>query len=268
MKKFFVTLLILLILGGGLFLLGWPQLSVPAGSYGVIISKTHGVDPVPVSSGEFRWLWYKLIPTNVKVAVFRLDPVNFTINHSSTLPAGESYAAFAGLRADFSWDLRAIVSFRIRSDMLVSIVEQNNIADQEGLNAFIQDISLRIESIIIRNITSMESDTERLERILAGDHDDEIYREITEQFPQISDFLFTIQSARFPDFALYRQVRLLFEEFLARQREVISAGFVTMAESHIASHLYFDELRRYGELFTQFPVLLEFLAMDINRRHE
>ena len=102
MKKFLVTLLILLILAGTVFFLGWSQMSVPVGYYGVINSKTHGVNPELVRSGEFRWIWYKLIPTNVNIAVFRLDPVNFTMNFSSSLPSGDTYASFAGIEADFS----------------------------------------------------------------------------------------------------------------------------------------------------------------------
>ena len=74
MKKFLITFFILLILAGVFFFLVWVQFSVPVGSYGVIASKTHGVDPQLVKSGEFRWVWYKLIPTNVKIAVFSPEP--------------------------------------------------------------------------------------------------------------------------------------------------------------------------------------------------
>ena len=255
-------MLFLLILGGAIFFLGWPQLSVPPGSYGIIISKTHGVDPLPLRMGEFRWLWYKLIPTNVKIAVFRLDPVSFTINQSSTLPGGDIYAAFAGLRADFSWDLKATASFNICPDKLVYIVEQNNIIDQEGLDSIIQDFALKIEAIILRNIAALEADTHRLEKILSDGQDEQIYSEISYQFPEIRDFTLIIQSVKFPDFALYRKTRLLYEEFLEKQREIIAAGFAGRAESHIASQLHFDELRRYGELLTQFPVLLDYLRME------
>jgi hypothetical protein len=104
----------------------------------------------------------------------------------------------------------------------------------------------------------------RIEQVLSGNPDMQIEREIRNRFPEIRDFSLVIQSARYPDFILYRQLRLLYEEFLANQREFVSASFDTRAENHIESHFRFLELERYGDLLTRFPVLLEFLAMETN----
>ena len=266
MKKFFLTLILLLILGGTGFFFGWAQFSVPSGHYGIITSKTHGVDPVPVRSGEFRWVWYKLIPTNVDIAIFRLEPANFDIRFNSTLPSGHSYAAFAGITADFSWELMASVSFSIEPDMLVNLASRLNFASQEDLDAHLHFIAQGIEVIIMRTFASIETDNDRLERILAGNQDEELEKEIAARYPEIRNFSFTIQSARFPDFVLYRQVRLLYSDFLARQREVISSGFGGLAETHIASQLRLSELESYGALLTRYPLLLEYLALEMNQR--
>jgi len=264
MKKFFFTLFILLLLGSAVFILGWAQLTVPPGSYGVINSKTHGVDPFVVRSGEFRWIWYKLIPTNVQVAVFRLDPQKFDIKFNSSLPAGDSYAAFAGLGADFSWDLKAVMSFNLNPDSLVSLVERENITSQDALDAYLYDMSQNIEVIVLRSLSSEDTDSERIEKILSGEKDVQMERTILDNYPEISDFSLSVKSARFPDFVLYRQVRLMYEEFLAKQREYISAAFGRKAESHIQLQLHFDELERYGELLTKYPVLLEYMALEKN----
>lgn len=268
MKKFLFTLIILLVLGGAVFLFGWVQLTVPPGAYGIIHSKTHGVDPQPVQAGEFRWLWYKLIPTNVEIAVFYLKPVEFPVNFSSSLPSGDSYAAFAGLGADFSWDINAIISFSMNPDMLIKVVSEHNIADQSALDAYLKDTAQNIEVLIMRVLSSGETDTLRMEKILSGIQDAEIEREIAERFPEIQNFSFIIKSARFPDFVLYRQVRLLYEEFLARQREYVAAAFGRRAESHIEGRFRFDELERYGELLTKYPVLLEYLNLEKSGKPE
>ena len=268
MKKFFITLIILLILGGAVFLLGWAQLKVPPGSYGVINSKTHGVDPLPVRSGEFRWVWYKLIPTNVNIAVFRLDLEKFPVNFSSSLPSGDIYSAFAGLGADFSWEIKAVMSFSIDPDSLIKTVSKHNITDQESLDAYLQGIAQNIEVSILSTLTSGETDAIRLEKILSGSPDAEMEREIAGRFPEIRDFSFIIQSARFPDFILYRQVRLLYEEFLAKQREYVASAFGRNAEIHIEGRLRFDELERYGELLTKYPVLLEYLTLEKSKAEQ
>jgi hypothetical protein len=37
------------------------------------------------------------------------------------------------------------------------------------------------------------------------------------------------------------------------------------AESRIETQLRFDELERYGELFTKFPALLQYLELEKNK---
>lgn len=262
MKKFFFTLFILLVFGGIVFLLGWAQYNVPSGSYGVIISKTHGVDPIPVRSGEFRWLWYKLIPTNVETSVFYLEPVKFDINFNNALPSGDSYAAFAGLGANFSWELNAVISFSLNPDMLVPVVSKYNLRDQASLDAYLWDTAQGIESLILRTFSSAETDNIRLENVMTGKSDAALEQEIAGLYPEIQDFSLTVKTAKFPDFILYREVRLLYEDYLKKQRELITAGFGKRIENHIELQFHFEELERYGELLTKFPVLLDYLSME------
>jgi hypothetical protein len=266
MKKFIITLFILAIIGGAGFLIGWVQLSVPPGSYGIINSKTHGVDPQIIKSGEFRWVWYKLIPTNVQITVFRLETVKSVLEFNSSLPSGNSYAEFAGLTAkDFSWNLSGEISFNIDPDKLISLVSQNNITDQESLNAYLDDITRKMKIVILRTLTSVDTDNARLEKLLSGNHDAGMEQEIKNMFTEIRDFSFVVISATFPDFVLYRQIRLLYEEFLATQREYVTAGFAKRAETHIETQLRFGELERYGELLTKYPILMDYLAMTMDK---
>lgn len=263
MKKFWVTFFILLILAGAAFFAGWVQFSVPPGSYGVIVSKTHGYDPKVIKTGEFRWLWYKLIPTNVKIAVFNPEEGNFNVSLNSSLPSGDIYASFAGLgNADFTWELKASILFSIDPDKLVQLVSSNNINNQEELNEYMRKTAKGMEVIVLRILTSSETDSERLEKILAGNQDYELEAEVKNTYSQIKDFSFMIQSAKFPDFVLYRNVRLLYEEFLAKQREYISSSFGRRAESLIEARFRFEELERYGELLTKYPALLDYLTLE------
>jgi hypothetical protein len=264
MKKFLFTLLILLVLGGAGFFFGWAQLKVPVGSYGVINSKTYGIDPQLVQSGEFRWVWYKLIPTNVQISVFQLKSGKFPIDFNSSLPSGDNYASFAGLSsADFSWNLRGEIAFSISPDMLITLVSRQNLLNQEELDAYTREIAQNIKVMIVQTLSSLDSsNNQRLEKILSGDNDIQLEQEIKRRFPEIRDFSFTITSAKFPNFTLYRQVRLLYEDFMDKQREIISASFGRRAENHIEIQLHYMELEGYGELLTKYPVLLDYLALN------
>ena len=267
MKKFFITLLILIILGGTGFFFGWVQFQVPPGQFGVISSKTHGIDPEPVRSGEFRWVWYKLIPTNVKIAVFNLEYTNFPFNFDSTLPSGSTYASFAGLsNTDFSWNLKGEIAFNLNPDYIVRLTEKHNLSGQDTLDTYMEKIAKDIEMIILRTLSSITSadDSERIEQIMSGNGDEQMENEIRTSFPEISDFTFIIQSVKFPDFVLYRQLRYMYEEFLTRQREYVTSAFGRRAENHIEAQLRFDELQRYGELLTKYPVLLEYMQLGLD----
>jgi len=263
MKKFLITLLILILLCGTAFMFGWAQLSVPPGQYGIINSKTHGIDQTLVRSGEFRWIWYKLIPTNVKIIVLDLEHNKFPISFNSSLPSGSTYSYFVGLtNADFSWDLKGEIAFNINPDMLISLAALHGFTDQEGFNAYLQKITQDMETMILRSLSTAGTDSERLESLMAGNQDMGINREITAKYPEILDFSLIIQTAKYPDFILYRQLRLLYEEYLSRQRDSISTTFTRRAENRIETHLHFEELERYGELLTKYPVLLEYLALE------
>jgi len=148
--------------------------------------------------------------------------------------------------------------------MLVSAVSTHNLANQQDLDDYLHNVALNIKVIILRTLSSIEIDNLRLEKILSGSPDAEMEREIMNKFPEIRDFSFVIQSAEYPDFILYRHVRFLYEEFLEKQREYVTTTLGRRAETHIEAQLHFDELERYGELLTKYPVLLEYLTLNRN----
>ena len=254
-----------MILAGIGFFFGWVQFSVPPGQFGVISSKTHGIDPKIVRSGEFRWVWYKLIPTNVHIAAFDLDRFKYPINYNNTLPSGDTYSNFIGLTSvDFSWNLRGELAFGINPEMLVSIVEKYNLKNQEDFDNYLQDNAKDIELLILRTLSSASTDISRIENILSGNPDTEMEREIRNRYSEIRDFSLTIHTAKFPDFILYRQIRDLYNDYLSSQRDFISTSFGRRAENHIETQLRFEELERYGDLLTRYPILLEYMAMEGN----
>jgi hypothetical protein len=263
MKKFFITLLILIIIAGVGFMFGWAQFSVSPGKYGVISSKTHGIDPKPVRSGEFRWVWYKLIPTNVKIAVFSLDFNKYNVDFNSSLPSGETYANFIGLtNADFSWNLKGELGFKLEPEMLIPVVTQNNLSSQEDLDVYLQSVAQNIQTLLLKLLSSQGTDSARLENLMSGNTDPVLEMEIKVHFPEICDFTIKIQSAKYPDFVLYRQLRLIYEEYLSNQREYAISSFGKRAENYMEAQLRFEELEKYGELLTKYPILLEYLAME------
>jgi hypothetical protein len=262
MKKFIAVLIILIILGGAAFFFGWAQMTVPPGAVGVMRSKTHGIDPRLIREGEFRWVWYKLIPANVNIAAYHLDRVEHSFTVKNTLPSGGAYAAFAGITADFSYEVSAALSFSINPDFLVSLIADSNIGGQADLDAFETTAAGSIEAFVLGRIGLGGETTEDVEAMFRTGSSPELETAIQENFPYIKNVNCLIRTAKFPDFALYRQVRGIYEDFLSRQQEYLSGGLMEKAEARIDSQLRFDELARYGELLTKYPILVQYLAIE------
>ena len=265
MKKFFVTLFILVLLAGlGLFF-GWAQRGVPTDAYGVLRSRSHGTDPDLIVPGEFRWVWYKLIPTNAQTSVFRLRPVQRQVSARGTLPSGHIYSAFLGIREDFSWEINAVMSFRLRSDAIIPLVNSQNIGTQEELARFESTLADEMETVLLRWINQGDDFAWQTDALIQGGEIPALAREIERRFPQITDFSFRINSARLPDFVLYEQVRALYGEFIALQKEFIAGGLTDMARNRLETFARIEELEMFGALLTRFPILLDYLRIEDRR---
>jgi hypothetical protein len=268
MRKFITTLFIIIVFGGLGVFFGWAQMGVPPDAYGIIRSKSHGIDPHLVSPGEFRWVWYKLIPTNAQTVIFRLKPVTHVFSVRNTLPSGTVYSAFAGLDNTFLWEINASFSFTLKPESLVQLVTGQNISTQEELDQYKNDIAEQIEASIRRQMNLGNEYAVYIETLLKYGESPDFEREIQGQFPLISDFSMTVKSAILPDYSLYQQVKGLYESYIAMQKEYISNELGEKAKSRIESQLRFIELEQYGSLLTKYPVLLEYLVLEENKKRE
>jgi hypothetical protein len=259
MKKI-IAPIIVLGLGGAVFFLGWAQLTVPPGSCGVLRSKTFGVDSRPIEEGEFRWVWYKLIPTNVSIEIFQLKRLDHTVNVKGALPQGESYASLAGLKTDFSYEIGGSFSFSLKAAALPALITEGKIKDQAGLDEYQRRLAEEIERFAVRRLQAWGEDP----AVPAGGFPslDFLEKDILNAFPGIEDLSLSIRIPDFPDIALYNLAKTLYEDYLKQQRELLQDDVSAAAGRNLASRLRFDELEKYGELLTKYPILLEYLALE------
>ena len=264
MKKFLLFLLFLTGIGGAGFFFGWAQLTVPPGSYGVLRSKTHGLDTQVIREGEFRWLWYKLIPTNVTVSTYTLGPVTRSIRSSGSLASGQVYAALAGVDADFSWEISGEISFSIRPEALPELTLRENLRTNEDLRKAEGRLAERIENFVLQRLRAFAEgeNGEKMETLRFTGSLPELDAEIQRTFPEIQNLLCTIRVVRFPDYDLFRSLRELHREYVSLLSAALNPAISAEAEARMAMNLRLEELARYGELLTRFPILLNFLALE------
>jgi hypothetical protein len=272
MRKFFTNILIFLILGVVGFFFGWAQLGVPPGSYGVMRSKTHGLDPQLIREGELRWVWYKLLPTNVSIDIYKLDRVERKLTLRGSLPSGDAYTAFAlsakispDTRPNFSYDLTGAVSFSLKADSLVSLIREKSISGQADLASFEESLAGDIEAYIVRRLNNPDGNQELISAVLTAGSSPLLEEEIARNFPYIESLSCRIGTVRFPDYRLYRQFQELYEEYVAKQREYLNSSFEENSEMNRDSRLRLEELALYGELLTKYPILLEYLKLEQKR---
>jgi hypothetical protein len=258
MKKV-VGVLFVLILAGTAFFFGWAQLPVPPGSYGVLRSKTHGVDPVLIREGKVRWVWYKLIPTNAKTLVFTPKALTRQVTAAGSLPG--TYAAVAGIKADFSYEIGASLSFILKADALPSLVLTGELRDQESLEKYEEKLAREIEYFALERFSAYAAEDTFPEGMSKNTMNTRLAEDISGAFPDIENLSCTIHQAKYPDLALYAMSRSLYETYLDSQRALLKPELAAQAERNIQSLFRFDELERYGELLTKYPVLLDYLAL-------
>jgi hypothetical protein len=253
------VIIVLLGLGGAAFFLGWVHLAVPPGSYGVMRTKTHGIYPDLIQDGEFRWVWYKLIPTNAVISVYSPNRVERSFTLSGTLRSADLYRRFTSAGADFSYELNASFAFQLDPKSLPSLTESRRIAGQDDLERLEKSTASELESFIGRCFNEYQAEP--------GTLSDEAFSErvkmkIPTAFPWIGDFGITLNMVKFPDFALYDSLRLLYQDYLARQRELLTDDIREAAMRKVTTRTRLDELAEYGELLTKYPILLQYLGME------
>ncbi|MDR1212078.1 MAG: hypothetical protein LBK40_07600 [Spirochaetaceae bacterium] len=261
MKKIIAVFILLIVLAGACFVFGWVQRTVPPGSYGVLRSKTHGIDDRLIQEGEFRWAWYALIPTNARVSVFSLDTVSRELSAKGSLPSGEVLSSLEGIPLDFSYEVEGSFSFSIKPSSLTVLAGQGAAADQAALDSFEDKTAAEIAAFAVQRLRFYAEDETAMTAIAQGEVAD-VKADIERAFPGVEHLSLIITVARFPDYALYRSLRSLYDEYLARQTDTLRPGTLSAAQNRMNSQLRFDELTRYGELLTKYPVLLKYLALE------
>ena len=95
--KIAITLLTILALAVAAFFVGWVELSLPPGTYGVAFTKSGGWDEAAVAPGGVTWRWERLIPTNMTLHLFDLAPQEVQRRVAALLPSADVYAAEIGI---------------------------------------------------------------------------------------------------------------------------------------------------------------------------
>lgn len=264
--KIKLTVFILLACAVTVFFIGWVQFSVPAGKYGVLISKTSGVNSKPIIPGQFRWQWEKLVPTNVTITVFDLVPRTYSLTAEGILPSGDIYQHMLEGNPDFSWKIGISVTGRVTPNYLPVLVQFSSIRDQASLDSWVeQRISSTSENAgrtIIADVMKspaqypdFASDPTRASELLKAK-----IAELSKDEVEIMDV--TTRTIRIPDFNLYAVASQTYADYQSQRRALLNKTAAAEADASVAEYLQIERFSRWGELLTKYPILIDFLALS------
>jgi hypothetical protein len=265
MKKMFASFIVLALVGGAVFFAGWVQFWVPAGTYGVMVSKTGGVNSRAIEPARFRWQWERLLPTNAKLLAFSLAPTTHAVSASGALPSADIYSPMLEGKPDFSWKINFSITARIAPDALPGLVKKEAITDQATLAKFLEtrveqisgDAAKALVAEITRDPTSfralMSDRTELAKRV-----QDIASKRGTDGIELVS---VAVTGSKIPDFALYDLAAKTYASYQERRTALMAETAKTEARDSVADYLEIERFSALGEVLTKYPILIDYLAV-------
>ena len=264
-RKLVIILIILVVCAGILFFFGWTQFSIPAGKYGVMLSKSGGYYQKVITPGNVTWRWERLIPTNARILVFDLSPrpVHYTVDDS--LPSADKYNKVLNTKDDFSWSFAMDAAVTVKPDALIPIVTKNTIQTQEALEAYIDtQVHAALQTVMYRFISEFLDNPYEYQQ-LKTDYNalsDRIKRELAKAVGQeISVEAVTLSNITVPDIHTYKLAEQAYNVF-EQQREILVAETAAKEAQYAASEQFqIDRLTKWGEFLAKYPHIIELIAV-------
>ena len=222
-----IAFFILLILAGFVFYLGWTQIKIKPGTFGVVQSKIGGINQKAVIPGEFSWNWDFLIPTNAKLTVFDSKPVNKTTKISVNF---QSYDLNGNYSDYLNYYFNCSISLSFTPEAVVSLLQDNYVSDDEDLHAYLSNVAdslaqMATDYYLRRSMADSSFNPQSVKR-------DEIISAIAsyKDFPEIDVTIFALTDFKLPNYNLYNKQK----------------NMLTPYESYGSSSTYSSSSSSYG----------------------
>ena len=268
MKKrtsLFWCFVILLAFAGFVFYTGWTQFKVPVGDVGIVVSKTSGLNPDPVTHDKFSWSWEFLLPTNASLIVFSPKVESFSKTFSGTLPSGAEYSKVFNGEADFSYKLDFCVEAKASVEQISALLKEGQIKSQAELDSFLERGAgnfcvLAGQKILSFALSSDSCDFEKAQSLADQSALDFSSRQ-KNSFDIVSCAL---KNFSVPDFALYKKAAASYEEYSKTLSEAALKAAQKEAEESSRFKTTIQKMESLGETLKKYPELSEMIKNSDN----
>lgn len=270
MKKstsFFLCLIILLAAGGFAFYVGWSQFKVEPGNVGILVSKTGGTNPAPITHDRFSWNWEFLIPTNASLLTFSPKPCTFEKVVGGVLPSGKEYEKVYGGAADFSYSFVFSVTLKCTAEQIASLVAAKEISSQADLEKLLDRnagaaCAAAANAAIVALENGEAASVEGAKKIMEDAAKGGVKNCSLESLE--------IVSHSFPDIALYKNAKASYGDFVKKIEDAISEEAKRAAEENAQISTAIKKMEILGETLKKYPELSDIIknSNDVSKTLE
>jgi hypothetical protein len=250
---------------GTIFVAGWIQILLPPATYAVLFSKTGAYDSRVIAPGTFAWRWERVIPGNVTMYFFAVRPTTVATPIRGELPSAQTVASVLPGNADFGYQATVTVAFAVRPEALPQLVAMEGLlpeslpgwtqAKGEAIARAAFELVQRADLAgALPNLAAVEA------RVAAA---------LAEHFPAVEIREVRFADLRLPDLELYQRARRAYLALLEARHEARRAAALNLARERErgvaaaeARREALQVLREYGRVLKEFPILIQFLALQ------
>lgn len=205
--KFITSLIIILLFSGFVFYVGWTQYKVDIDNFGIVISKTSGINKNIITAGNFSWNWEFLLPTNAKLQQFQKSPYIINRTTKDSLPNYKLYTEKLNQQVDFSYQINYQFNITVTEESAMSLIKNSIIKDKESLTEYINSyVDKAIQYITTYCLSNAKNNFLYNPETLEKDELIDISK-AKERFPELQINSISITSTKLPDYQLYNKLR-------------------------------------------------------------
>lgn len=255
--KIAITLLTILALAAAAFFVGWVELALPPGTYGVAFTKSGGWDEEAIAPGGVTWRWERLIPTNMTLHLFDLAPREVQRRVAALLPSAEVYAAEIGIDPEaLSYDLGVTVRLQLRAEHLAPLAAGAELRP-DTLTAWFDQAAAAAADAAADALLSQESAA-----VVANPRslEEGVLRRLAARFPELEIIDVELVPYSVPDPDLYRHAKAAFDERVDTQQRARLAVVADLAFVREQAAQHAELLAMLGSTLAEFPELVDLLS--------
>lgn len=261
MKKFLISLLILILLGGTAFFFGWVSFRVESSEYAVAFTKSDGWIADPVKPGSFRWMWQALIPTNLTLHRFPLAPTEVSLDESGSLPSAALYARYVEGEPSFDYSLELTLSYRLKPLSVAEALAQER-TTPEDIDSFRESVEGELRSAARSAVVSaLETLGEQPEVGALTAIAEDIESQLQNAVAEVELLGLTIGEARVPDPFVYATARQNYQAIQEGREQGLRETARTAASQRVLDEERRQALEEYGRILQEYPVLLDYFRL-------